>query len=200
MGARMYTEKQIEKKCYQLKENLEKAIFLAPTMVYLYYDLADLKYYYEDYSAVLAALEKAYKLNPQWPESKFKLGQALVLNNETEKGLNLAIEAVKEDGYKKPADINWLGKELEKEREYQKLIELFKYLTYQVNPQYKIQLSYGYLLAGEKEKAEKTADEALIMGSEELGRRGFELLAEIYQALGREEKAKKAKAKVFGIE
>lgn len=27
MGARMYTEKQIEKKCYQLKENLEKEGF-----------------------------------------------------------------------------------------------------------------------------------------------------------------------------
>jgi len=183
----------------QSEQTLDKAIILAPNMIYLYYDLAELKYYQKEYSAGLEATKKAYNLNPDWSESKFKLGQAYVLDNQIDKGGDLAIEAVKQ-GYTVPADINWLGKELEKMKDYQKLIDLFEYLSNQVNPQYKIQLSYSYLLAGELKKAERVADEALDMDIESMTRRGFELLAEIYKALGNEEKRAKAAAKAFGIE
>lgn len=182
----------------QAEETLRRAMSLAPNMVNLYYDLAEMEYYKKNYPAVLTANQKAYDLNPQWPESLFKLGQALILNEQMEQGIFLAVEAIKQ-GYRQPNDINLLGKQMDKIKDYQTLIDLYEYLVNQVSPKYNIQLSYSYLRAGQLKEAEMVADRALAMDLESIGRAGFELLAEIYQALGNDEKRAKAAGQAFGL-
>jgi len=142
-----------------------EAIKKFPNVVELYYDLAESNYYLKKYDEYIAASERAYELNPTVMETKFILGQALAVygagNDAKERGLLFLVDSAKSGalGYEK---IDWLGNFLEKNKKYQLMVDLFRALA-DKDPGYNVQLSYSYLLLGDKVMAKEIADKAFMM-------------------------------------
>jgi len=143
----------------KIKEKQLNTIDRFPKVVELYYDLADSEFFLNDYDGVISAFKKAYKLNPNLLETRFRLGRAYILKEKTKyKGIYMMLNAVLK-GYRNKDAVSFLGSVLEKEKLYDKMIYLFKILSND-NPKYKVYLSYSYFLSGNKKEAKRTADEA----------------------------------------
>jgi O-antigen ligase/tetratricopeptide (TPR) repeat protein len=142
-----------------------EAIKKFPAVVELYYDLADSDFYLKDYSGLIKAYEKACELNPSVLESQFGLGQAYVLYSsdkvKVQEGMALLINSIK-NGYFDPQRFDWLGKSLEEKKKYKEMTEIFEVLA-EKHPEYNIQLSYSYLLLGQKNKAKEAANKAFLL-------------------------------------
>ncbi len=136
-----------------------------PNVVELYYDLAESDYYLKKYDEYIAASEKAYELNPTVAETRFILGQAYAVhgadNGAKEKGLLLLADSAK-SGLLSYEKIDWLGNFLEKNKKYGLMVDIFWALA-EKDPGYNVQLSYSYLLAGDKVMAKQTADRAFML-------------------------------------
>ncbi len=142
-----------------------EAVKKFPNVVELYYDLAESNYYLKKYDEYITASERAYELNPAVMETKFILGQAYAVHgadkDTREKGLLFLVDSAK-SGALNYEKIDWLGNFLEKNKKYKLMIDIFQALA-KKDPGYNVQLSYSYLLSGDKIKAKEIADKAFMM-------------------------------------
>jgi O-antigen ligase len=164
----------------EVKKRQEEAIEKFPNVVELYLDVADSDFFLEDHEHLIRSLEKAHELNSEVLETKFELGKAYVLFDpeKEDRGMDLIFKTISE-GYGNREDINWLGEYLEKRKDYEKMVEVFSILA-EIRPVYNIQLSYSYLLMGDKERAKEKADQAFRLP---LTPQQNQLILEIYEKL-----------------
>lgn len=148
----------------EIREKQLEAVKKFPNVVELYYDLAESNYYLKKYDEYITASEKAYELNPTVAETKFILGQAYAVHgadkDTKEKGILFLADSAKSGAlnYKK---IDWLGSFLEKNKKYKLMIDVFQVLA-EKDSGYNVQLSYSYLLSGDKAMAKEIADKAFM--------------------------------------
>lgn len=167
----------------QAENILKKGLAEYPRLHYFYQRLAYDVSLEKKYDESASYAQKSYEANPDFAGSKYLLGRSLILKGEEDRGFDMAISAIADDGFSNAGSILWLAIRLAEKNRYDQLAYLYGRLALS-EQKYLVQSAYTYFLWGKKETALKIADRAAALSEKELGYDNLKVLSEIYGSLG----------------
>ena len=140
---------------------LDKAAELSPKKQQIYFEIADVYLQKGDYPKAISTLEKSFNFDQGFPTGRMNLVAAYILNNEQEKADKLLVEAY---GTTDVAD-DILVTVYSNRRNYDRLARVWQAFVKKEpgNFSYRKSLAGAYVLAGNKERAIKTLEEAILL-------------------------------------
>jgi len=161
---------------------LKKGTIEAPSVVFLWQELANAYGLKGDYLKMAESLNKAQDLKPDWFNLQFMRGKALITGGNEKEGLAVALDAFQK-GYNNIDDAIWISSYLKQKKQNQKMLEFLSSMAAK-DPNYYVYLAVAYYNYGDRLQAKKTADQALAFEKGgEVSSESFKLLAELYRQL-----------------